>query len=225
MKGRGRAVVSFDPAVVTEKEPDEMHSLGVRGVRLNLKTREESPTRSTLASMIQAYANRLRKRDWVLQLYLGLGQLPFLSDIVPTLGICVVLDHMASRDSSQPASNQPGYRELMELFRKQLIWIKISGTYRFNSLPDLDDFGRQLVKIGPHNVVWASDWPHTGGPESLENGRKIGKYRKVDDEAFVDTCYRWCDFDLDQIRRLFVDNPQRLWRVRDTSQSTSRATL
>lgn len=68
-----------------------------------------------------------------------------------------------------------------------------------------------MIRTGQNNVVWASDWPHTGGPVVMEDGKLISSYRRVDDEQFVQRCLQWCDHDDRLVQKLFVDNPRRLW--------------
>ena len=211
LSGDSRAVVSFNPYTITEQELDKMHAAGVRGVRINLKTTAEAPSKEALAAKLLAYAARIRSRQWVLQLYLGIEQVPLIYHVIPQLGVKVVLDHMASPEPTRAAILQTGSKELFDLLRREAVWVKISGTYRFTELPDLDVFARDLIRIGQNNVIWASDWPHTGGPAVTKDGRLISSYRKVDDEEFVQRCLQWCDYDDLLVQKLFVDNPRRLW--------------
>lgn len=206
-----RAVVSLDPGIITERELDEMHAAGVRGVRINLKTRGETPSKEVLNARLAVYAERIKSRGWLIQLYLDLSQVALISHSLADLGVRIVLDHMASPDPASEASSQVGYGELLDLLRRGKVWVKISGTYRFAELPDLDSFARSLIRAGPNNVVWASDWPHTGGPIVSVDGRMISSYRRVHDKAFIMRCFEWCDHDEALIKKLFVENPRRLW--------------
>jgi predicted TIM-barrel fold metal-dependent hydrolase len=142
---------------------------------------------------------------------LGLSQVQLIADLIPTLGVRVVLDHMASPDPISAASTQPGYAELMHLLQNGMVFVKISGTYRFPGLPDLDKFARELIRAGPRNVVWASDWPHTGGPVAVIGGKPYSSYRQIDTGAFIGKCFEWCDHDEQLIQNLFVNNPRALW--------------
>lgn len=211
LKGDSRAVVSFDPHVISDGELERLHLAGARGVRINLKTKGETPNRQALIARLQDYSARIRSRGWILQLYVSLEQVALISDTIPELGVRVVLDHMASPDPSSEASSQTGYKQLVELLSNGDVWVKISGSYRFAKLPDLDSFARTLIKAGPERVVWASDWPHTGGPSAMVGGRMISTYRRVDDKEFVRRCFEWCDHDKTLIQNLFVNNPRQLW--------------
>lgn len=105
--------MSFDPQKITEEELDVMHLSGVRGVRLNFKTKGEMPTRKQFEIKLQNYATRLRKRDWILQLYLALDQVALIADIVPRLGVKVVIDHMGSPDPSFELCRKPVVRNCL----------------------------------------------------------------------------------------------------------------
>lgn len=107
--------------------------------------------------------------------------------------------------------SQTGRQELLELLRNGQVWVKISGFYRFAELPDLDSYAMELMQAGPDNVVWASDWPHTGGPVQMVDGRLVSSYRQVQIEDIIRKCFEWCGHDEQLIEKLFVDNPRRLW--------------
>lgn len=211
LDGNGRAIVSFDYETITDDELDYLHTLGVRGVRVNLKTGRKNPGKDILVAILEGYARRCRPRDWVIQLYVGLEQIALVADSIPALGVRIVIDHMGSPDPEIPIRLQNGFSEILTLLRKGLIWVKISAPYRFATLPDLDDFGRKLISAGPNNVVWASDWPHTGGALVIRGGRKMRDYRQIDNVGFVRRVFEWCDFDQSKIQQLFVDNPNNLW--------------
>lgn len=206
-----RAVVTLDPKCVTQEQLDQMHAFGVRGVRLNFKSKGESPGKQMLEAVMKSVAALIRSRGWFIQLYLGLSQVQLIADLIPTLGVRVVLDHMGSPDPRSAAASQTGYAELMQLLRDGMVYVKISGTYRFAELPDLDAFARALIQAGPRNAVWASDWPHTGGPVSVERGKSYSSYRQIDTGAFIGKCFEWCDHDEQMIQNLFVNNPRALW--------------
>ena len=63
-------------------------------------------------------------------------------------------------------------------------------------------------------MVWASDWPHTGGVAANPQGDRqaLQEYRKFDVPAFIAQCKKWCEEDEVLIQKIFVDNPRRLWQ-------------
>lgn len=219
LNGKGRAVVSIDPVSVTEEELEHMQNAGVRGIRLNLKTYEQNCSKEQLEHQLFTYANRIRRYGWLIQLYLGLEQVALIHECVPKLKVPIVIDHMASPKPTISAKRQKGFHELLDLLQRNLIWIKISGVYRFSQLPDLNEYAKTLIRINPARVVWASDWPHTGGTAYNVNGdrHKYQPFRQVDDMGFVERCFDWCRHDQDLIKKLFVDNPQSLWMAGDNA--------
>ncbi|PVH80507.1 TIM barrel metal-dependent hydrolase [Cadophora sp. DSE1049] len=197
LKGQGRGVACIDPATVSDAELKTLHNAGVRGVRLNLKTRSEVPDKAQLVKTLRTYADKIRSLKWALQIYVSLDQIPHLAEEIPKLGIPVVLDHLGGPKKDVPAREQRGYREFMELLRNGYVWTKMSGAYRFSEVPDLDEYARTILRVAPDQVVWASDWPHTGG---------------VSVPDFVERCKEWCDHDEGLMRKLWVENPRRLWQ-------------
>jgi predicted TIM-barrel fold metal-dependent hydrolase len=93
----------------------------------------------------------------------------------------------------------------------------MSGIYRFANLPDVDVFAREFLRTAPTQVVWASDWPHSGGVAKNPGGdrNKVQDYRKIDIPDFIARCKDWCDHDEFLIRSIWVDNPKRLWQYDD----------
>lgn len=215
-----RAVVSINVAFVSDKELSELHDAGVRGVRMNLHTTGDAIDKN----MLRRVADRIRPFDWTLQLYISLGQMPELAALLPELHVTVVLDHLGEPDDTKgPGRLQLGYSELLEQLKKGSVYLKLSGTYRFANLPDLNEYVVEVLRTASDRVVWASDWPHTGGVKGNPGGdrTKVQKYRQVDDYAWVARCQRWCieaargDKQRAEAlaRRIWVDNPRQLWQV------------
>jgi predicted TIM-barrel fold metal-dependent hydrolase len=142
-----------------------------------------------------------------------MDQIALLSPVIPELGVTVIFDHIGSPDSATAPRLQTGYKEFMALLRSGAVYTKLSGTYRFPTTPELDDYIREILRIAPDRVVWASDWPHSGGTEANPDGDrdKVQPYRKVDDQGWVEKCKAFCGHDPDLIRKIWTDNPRRLW--------------
>ena len=214
LRGKGRAVVCIDPATITEHELVEMHQLGARGVRVNLRTTNQQLTEDELIEKLRRCADRIRNYGWVIQVYVAMHQIPMLAKAVEMLNIVFVVDHLGSPEESAEPQDQDGYAELMDLLSRKSIWVKLSGTYRFPKLPGLDKYVREILRIAPTQIVWASDWPHSGGVDrNINDNRHLHQeYREVDDEAFLYRCMEWCNWDETLIKLLLVDNPRRLWQ-------------
>lgn len=213
LEGRARAVVCIDPVTITDKDLLEMHDLGVRGVRVNLKTTSSKMESESLRKTLHAYAGRIRHLGWRIQMYVGLDQIELVAPIIPELGVVCIFDHIGSPDRNAPPRTQRGYKQFMELLKSGQVYAKISGTYRFPGMPETDEYIREVLRIAPDRVVFASDWPHSGSVEANPGGdrTKVQPYRRIDDQAWVDKCLELCDYDEGLIRKLWVDNPNRLW--------------
>ena len=214
LQGKGRAVVSIDPQTISDLELDEMHALGVRGIRINLKTTSQTRSKEEFTSLLRSYVGRIHRWKWAIQLHVGLADIEKIASEIPKLGVPVVIDHLAMPDETIAPRLQPGYADFMNLLSKKQIWVKLSGTYRLSELPELHDYVREILRIAPTQVVWASDWPHTGGVEGNPQGdrRAQQEFLKVNIPSFIAQCQEWCEGDEALIRNVFVDNPRRLWQ-------------
>lgn len=223
LKGKGRAVICVDPENVTDGELRKFHRLGARGVRLNLKSREQKLELEDFERILHIHADRIRPLGWALQIFCALAQIDLIAHILPALGVPVVLDHLGSPDDCRgPGRQQPGYAAFIELLKTGTVWTKLSGTYRFPNLPDLDNYVLEVLRIAPNRVVWASDWPHSAGIHANPGGDRtaVQEYRKVDDRAWVERCRQWClghgkEMGDDLIRKVFRDNARILWQYNE----------
>lgn len=217
LKGKGRAVVSIDPDAISDPDLDDMHALGVRGVRINLKSTSQSKTKEELITTLRSYVQRIRRLKWAIQLHMSLADIEKIGSEIPTLGVPVVIDHLATPEKNHAPRLQPGYTEFMDLLSKKQVWVKLSGIYRFAGLPELDAYVREILRIAPTQVVWASDWPHTGGVAANPQGdrKALQEYRKFDVPGFIAQCKEWCEEDEELIQKVFVDNPRRLWQYEE----------
>jgi len=212
-QGQGRAVVCIDLQSVADAELDRLHALGARAIRINLKTFGAEPRRDDLVAMLHAHADKIRRLGWAIQIFIAMKQYPLIVDVIPALGVQVVVDHLGFPSESEPVQQQVGYPEIVSALRSGHIWIKLSGTYRFPNTPGLESYVKEVLKAAPDRIVWASDWPHTGGKvKSPDDRLKHQEFRKVDDVGFLRQCIDWCDGDQELIQKIWVDNPRKLWQ-------------
>ena len=168
--GRGVVVVSDDlPAAVLE----QMHELGVRGVRLNLVTGTVPPPDEAQA-LLRRTAARIAPLGWHVQVLARGRMLAAVAAMVPALDATVVFDHMAGA-SAAVGFEDSGCTAVLALFRAGQCWIKLSGAdhvaSRRNDPEQALPVMRTLVETNPERLVWGSDWPHvgkSGGPDSVE---------------------------------------------------------
>lgn len=236
---RGRAVACVDSQTVTDTELQDLHNAGVRGIRLNFRTSSIrlDDDDDAFAILLTQAADRIRPFGWVLQLYVSLDQIAQFAAVVPRLGVSVVIDHLGHPDpSGGPPRLQRGYKEFMHLLGSAgsgRVYTKLSGVYRFDDLPELDSYVQDILAAAPDRVVWASDWPHSGGVSGNPNGdrHRAQQYRKVDDQRWIAQCKTWCrlvgqNSSDELVRKIWVDNPRRLWQYdEEGTKSPVRSTL
>ena len=214
LQGKARGIAYIDPATISDEELDRLHAAGVRGVRLNLWTTGKSFGASEWESVLTKYAQRLKRNDWVLQVYASMEQFVHAAPILPKLGVKVVIDHLGCPNPGTIVSEQTGCRELYDLLRSSRnVYIKISGAYRFEEVPGLDEHIQTLHRLAPDQVVWASDWPHTGGMKHNPNSdpRQEQDFLTPDIPGFLRQCLSYCEQDPELVQKMWVENPRRLW--------------
>lgn len=203
---RSRGVVSFDPDTIDSETLQQWHGLGVRGVRLNLRSTGKILGREEIQSVLRKYAEKLRPLEtWSIGLYADMAMLDHVQPLVEELGVKIVLEHFGS-PASLPLNpeKEPGWNALREMMKDPRVFAKISAPYIFSKDPEFNDL-EVLVKslLGMRNgdgVVFASDWPHT-------------QSKGYDAKPFVEKCMEWCDRSEELKTKLFRDNAKRLWDV------------
>ncbi|KAH0349580.1 amidohydrolase, partial [Aureobasidium melanogenum] len=205
---RGRGVVAFDPDDIASDTLQQWHRLGVRGVRLNFKSTNEPFDPDAVKQTLRKYAAIVKPLDWVIELFIDLEQLRFITDVIPELGVKFCIAHLGAPDmkhwNSYPsdASNVPGMQQLTTLLAQaDNFWVKISAHYRFdleiNKMTGTEAITKLLLDTAKDKMVFASDWPHT-------------RFEGVDIKPFVSKCLDWTE-EFDAKDLVFRDNARRLW--------------
>jgi predicted TIM-barrel fold metal-dependent hydrolase len=207
----GRGVVEIDPARISHDQLKDWHKLGVRGVRVNLKSVGKVLNAQELRTELLRYAEVIRPLDWVLQIYLPLNMVSYLEAVVPDLQVKVCIDHFGSPDlpstfdptNSLNPDSLPGFGSLVKLLECGNTWVKISAPYRLTKDPqmrDLEVIAKTFLRRAGDRVVYSTDWPHT-------------RFENIDPRPFADACLRWCGGDQAIAEALFRTNAERLWDV------------
>ncbi len=161
-------------AVIDDATPDhaleEMHALGVCGIRLNLAT-GPVPDATAIPGQLRRAAARIAGLGWHLQVLARGTRLQAAVATVPSLGVPVVFDHMAGADTS-PGAGQTGFEAAFRLFCDGRCWIKLSGADHVASRREMPEEAlpimRRLIDANPDRLVWGSDWPHIGKAQGSE---------------------------------------------------------
>lgn len=208
---RGRGVVVIDPATITPPELAEWHALGVRGVRVNLKSVGKVMSEQELETTLLRHAEVVRPLGWMVQLWVPLHMLPMLERIVPRLGVKVCIDHFGGPDLSSitwengnsPSLDPyslPGFSSLVSLLRAGKTYVKISAPYRLSKdkeMRDIEAIAVELLRVAPRRVLYATDWPHT-------------RFDGLNIRPFTESCLRWCSGQPGLTERVFRLNTEDL---------------
>jgi len=213
MKARGadaRGVAVIDDRT-PESELDAMARAGVRGIRLNLATGGAADP-ATGRSRFEKAVERVKGRNWHVQMYTNLATISAISDLVAVSPVPVVFDHFGGA-RAELGPRQPGFAELLDLVRSGRAYVKISGAYRSSKLePDYADvvpLAQALIAANPERIVWGTDWPH---PNSA-SGRKATEVTplfQIDDGRLLNQLPVWAP-DAATRSKILVDNPARLY--------------
>jgi predicted TIM-barrel fold metal-dependent hydrolase len=203
---KGRGIVVFNPEQIDSQTLQLWHNLGVRGVRLNLRSTKSSLSPADIRTVLHKYAEKLRPmKTWSIGLYADMKMLDHVQPLVSELGIKIVLEHLASPEflPLDPA-RMPGWEALNRMMEEPRVYVKVSGPYLFSKDPEFKDL-ESLTKslLGMRNgegVVFASDWPHT-------------QSRGFDAKPFLKRCMEWCNGEGELEKKLFRDNAKVLWDV------------
>ena len=114
----------------------------------------------------------------------------------------IVFDHMAHIPQPAGPAN-PSFETLRRLLDKGNTWVKLTGPYLDTKqggpdYPDTSRVARELARVAPERVVWASDWPHAT------------EKTKPDDAALFDLLAEWVPDEAAR-RRVLVQNPAELY--------------
>jgi predicted TIM-barrel fold metal-dependent hydrolase len=206
----GRGVVGIDPDTIDLATLQEWHTLGVRGVRLNLKSNNTKFTEDGLRDTLQRYAKVVKPLNWVLELFIGMEDIPVLERIAADLDVQICLAHfgapklpvMAKRTYPLDPYELTGFESLVNMLRGGNTWLKFSAAYRFEEDPQMrgiEAVAIELLKVAGDKMVFASDWPHT-------------RFDGLDVKPFVERCLQWTDA-AGLTEQVFTSNARKLWDV------------
>jgi predicted TIM-barrel fold metal-dependent hydrolase len=212
--GSGRGVVVIDPDQTTDAELEAMHAAGVRGVRVNLASVGASDPVAA-GETLRAAAARVAPLGWHVDLHAGLDVVAAVHETIATAPATTVVDHFGLADPAAGTA-QAGFGALRDLAAAGAAYVKLSAPERITGEPDapaVATLARALLDAAPDRMLWASDWPHTGGGPHGGGARdpaEVEPFRAVDDERALARLRAWVRDD-DELRRVLVENPARLY--------------
>ena len=201
------------PDNISTTELDNMHQLGVRGIRINITEEPHSVAEVTLK--IASTVKLCQRNGWHLQIFLRADRLTALASTLAKLPIDCVIDHFGlipPQDVPHAAENA-----LVELLEAGRTWVKISGAYRVGDdtnndfkNPKIGAMARRFYRANPERVVWGTDWPHTPVHGAVAVNDQESPYRDIDPASLLEELRLWFN-DTSAMEQILVHNPAKLY--------------
>jgi len=190
--------VALLPVSASFSEIQTLHRQGFRGVRFNYMSHLGA---GSPIDQVISFAGKLADIGWHLQIHMDSSLIAQMAPALKRSPVPVMIDHMGRVDASLGLDQEP-FRKLMDLLKKEDIWVKVSGCERSSrqSPPwkDAIPFARKLVEEFPEQTVWGTDWPHPNLKEIPDDGVMVDNLAEIaPSEA--------------QRKALLVDNPARFY--------------
>lgn len=198
--GRSRGVV-FLPDRPAPALLDQLASLGVRGIRLDLfKLHLAGTPLPAIKLQVNAAAEIAKDLGWHLEFYspgvITRQTLNFLA----ALNVDFSVNHLGYM-TREEGLDDDDFRQFLSMASSQRCWVKLTGTYRVGSDDRTDWMARELIATMPDRLIWGSDWPHIPGCD-----RDTGE--------LLNRLAQWCPDDSTR-RKILVDNPAQLYQFTD----------
>jgi predicted TIM-barrel fold metal-dependent hydrolase len=212
-RARGVMVIGKD---TSQNQLDEMAAIGVRGVRLNLETIvggafDASAAKAVLDNAIE----KLRGRNWHIQIYTRLPILTALKDQLAQVPFPIVIDHFG-RAAANEGPDQKDFDTVLDLVKSGRAYVKISASHRMEKVtglyPDVTPLAQALVAANPERVLWGSDWPHVNSDYGRQHGATaIAPPFPIDNGLVLNNlAAKWVP-DAALRTKILVENPARLY--------------
>lgn len=196
-----RAVASVRQDI-TDKEIEDLHLHGVRGIRVNLVDKGGMPFNSI--NEIQKISERIAVFGWHIEFLVHVEEKDIdIIKLMDNLYVPSVVGHFGYTKTLKGIEND-GYKNFLSFIKDGKCWIKLTGPYRISQekrLPysDVIPFVSKLVEIAPNRLLWGSDWPHVMQKNEMPN-----------DGDILDILDHWVPDKLVQ-KNILVDNPEHLY--------------
>lgn len=191
-------------AVIDEKTTDQelawMNEQGIRGIRFNVV----SGSRGSLEHMAEL-AERIKKYQWHILLWLPADILVDIHKWLWKLPCQVVFDHRGHIPAEIGVQHK-AFEIISDLMKDDRAYVKLSALYHDSKDPvyrDTIDLSLKYIEQEENHVLWGTDWPH--------HSEVINRRILPDDAKMLDALVNAIQ-DKTKIQKLFVDNPQKLYR-------------
>lgn len=156
--GRYKGVAVIEPEIHGDRIT-EFNDAGVCGVRFSFVSHLKKPD---IAGVMKV-AELVRPYGWHAAVHVSGKGLMEMEDVIRSLPIRVVIDHMARPDIESTDFIEVE-RTLFKLLDTGRFWLKLSGIERLSKqgvpFDDVLEYMRRLVQHAPERLLWGTDWPH-----------------------------------------------------------------
>ena len=201
-RDRLRGVILSQPGL-GPNDIAELHSLGVRGVRMfGAPNGHEWDHLPRIDARVAALVS---ESGWHVQYHsVTRDDIEHAADHLLALSGRIVLDHFGMFDP-RLGVDQPGFRAILRMLDSGRVWVKLSGPMRAAReeeypYPSMTAYARALAAHAPERLLWGSDWPHV-----QMNGRVM-----PNDGALLDLLADWVPDDRARAG-ILTENPLSLY--------------
>lgn len=196
-------------AVIDEKTSESdlsgMASAGIRGIRLNLAAAGRTDPRARF----QTAADRIKGRNWHIQMNTGLAVISSLKELVRDFPAPVVFDHFGGAAAAL-GPQQPGFADLLELVHSGKAYVKITNTYSAQAPDSVARIAKALIAANVDRILWGTNWPHPGQTPPGKQASDVTPFQQIDDGRVFNSFASWVP-DPAIRKKILVDNPARLY--------------
>lgn len=183
----------------TDKEFEELHEGGVRGVRFNfVKHLGGAPDLKGMKNVLE----RVKQFGWHLVIHVNAEDIiEYESFFGQFKDMNIVVDHMGKIPTNLGVE-QPAFKLLLEMMQRENWWVKVSGSERNSTAGppfyDAVPYAQALIKVAPDRCIWGTDFPHPNIKEHMPN-----------DGDLLDLLALFAEERT--LQKILVDNPNKLY--------------
>ena len=218
-----RGLATLDLSKITDAELDALHDAGVRGVRFHKMAWGHGAQDVGMAILedIEAAAKRLARIGWIIDIFCPLAAWAAMAEGLRNLDsrIRIVADHLGGSFPGDDESDN--FQVLLQLVREKRIFVKLSAFERLYhghaaGMNALEPIVKAIVDAGPDQVLFGTDWPHTGlgasrkGKSDERRLNEVEGFRDLSVGEHVRKLREWTPDDGTWVK-LFVSNAERLF--------------
>ena len=159
--------IAVPPPGVGDRELEDMHAAGIRGVRFTqiIGRAAGTPVSGTLDfDALAAFAPRLRTLGWHAQLWGNCQLVAARAAELRALKLPLVLDHLAYVDVLRGPADA-AFQTVLGLVRDGIAWVKLTAFRNSKTgapYADVRPFHDALLAANPAQLLWGSDFPFLG---------------------------------------------------------------